>query len=142
MKTQATPPTATAARMNNEIFCMVVLPASAPARLVRYFRGIERGGEPLLLAVVARPIPEARAADTGRAMLADDVALRVLTGHVVDENVLGDDDVAFHADDLGDVGDAARSVAQARGLHDDVDRPAQHFPDRARGKRIAAHGDH
>ena len=48
--------------------------------------------------------------------------MRVLADHLVDEQVLGDDDVAFHAHHLGDVGDPARAVAQARGLHDDVDR--------------------
>ena len=48
--------------------------------------------------------------------------LRVLADDLVDEQVLRDDDVAFHAHHLGDVGDAARAVAQARGLDDDVDR--------------------
>ena len=68
--------------------------------------------------------------------------LRVLAQHVVDEEVLGDDDVAFHPHHLGDVGDAARAVAQARGLDDDVDRAADHLADGARRQRIAAHGDH
>ena len=38
------------------------------------------------------------------------------------EQLLGDDDVAFHADHLGDVGRAARTVAQALDLDDEVDR--------------------
>src|SRR5690348_4817701 len=82
--------------------------------------GIERSRETLLFAVVARPIPEFRTAYASRFMLADDVAVGILAGHVVEEDVLRDDDVTFHALHLGDVGDAARAIAQARGLHDDV----------------------
>jgi len=93
--------------------------ASGP--LAYGFGRVERGGKALLFAVVARPVPEAGAADAGRAVVADDVALRVFPGHVVDEDILGDDDVALHPEDFGDVGNASRSVAQARGLHDDVD---------------------
>jgi hypothetical protein len=40
------------------------------------------------------------------------------------------------------VGDAARAVAQASGLNDDVDRADDHFADGLRGQAIAAHGDH
>ena len=54
-------------------------------------RRVERGGEPLLLAVVARAIPEARTADAGRAMPALQLALRVLADEFVDEQILGDD---------------------------------------------------
>src|SRR5262245_25887554 len=61
---------------------------------------------------------------------------------LVDEQVLGDDYVAFHAHHFGDVGDLARAIAQARGLHDDVDRTGDHLADGARGQRITAHGDH
>ena len=75
-------------------------------------------------------------------MPADDVAVGVLADHVVDEQVLGDDGVAFHAHHLGDVGDAARAVAQARGLDDDVDRGADHLADGPRRQREAAHRDH
>ena len=45
-------------------------------------------------------------------------------------------------DHLGDVGDAAGAVAQARGLHDHVDRSAQHLANGARRQRITAHRDH
>ncbi len=99
-------------------------------------------GKALLVAVVARTLPEFRAADAGRAVPADDLAVGVLADHVVEEDVLGDDGVAFHAHHLGDVGDAARAVAQARGLDDDVDRGADHLADGARGQREAAHRDH
>jgi hypothetical protein len=75
-------------------------------------------------------------------MAADEAAVSVLAQHLVDEDVLGDDDVAFHAHHLGDVGDAARAVAQTRGLDDDVDRGTDHLADRLRGQREAAHGDH
>ena len=89
------------------------------------FGGVERGGQPLFLAVVARAIPELRPADAGRAVRPIRLPLRVLAGHLVDEQVLRDDDVAFHADHFGDVGDLARAVAQARRLHHDVDRGAR-----------------
>jgi hypothetical protein len=52
---------------------------------------------------------------------AEDVALRVLARHVVDEQVLGDDDIAFHPHHLGDVGNFAGAIAQARGLDHDVE---------------------
>ena len=94
-------------------------PIGLPAR--RALRG-RRAGQASRLAVVAGALPEVRPADAGRAMAADDAAVRVLALDVVDEDVLGGDDVALGADHLGDVGDAARAVAQARGLDDDVDR--------------------
>ena len=106
------------------------------------FGGIERGREPLLFAVIARAFPELRTADAGRAVPADDLAVGVFADHVVQEQILGDDGVAFHAHHLGDVGDAARTVAQARGLDDDVDRGADHLANGARGQREAAHRDH
>ena len=102
--------------MTNASACMFM---RSSLRLVgRDFRGVERRGEPLLLAVIARALPEARPADAGGAVPADDLAVRVLADHLVEEQVLRDDDVAFHAHHLGDVGDAARAVAQARGLDD------------------------
>src|SRR5262245_9885697 len=132
MKTQARPPTAVAARKPNARFCMFMARLSC-IRL--YFSGIEGCGQPLLLVVVPRTFPEFRAADAGRAMLADDLATGVLADQVVEEDVLGDDGVAFHAHHLGDVGDAARTVAQARRLDDDVDRRADHFANGSRRKR-------
>src|SRR3546814_9580170 len=41
---------------------------------------------------------------------------------LVDEQVLHGDDVTFHADDLGDVRDAAAAVAHAADLHDKIHR--------------------
>src|SRR5262245_44846379 len=125
MKTQATPPAETAnSRDRASIWVFMAVSMSA---LGGGFGGIERRREPLLFAVVARPVPELRPADAGRAMAADQPALRVLAQHLVDEHVLGDDHFAFHAHHLGDVGDAARAVAQARRLDDHVDRSADHL---------------
>src|SRR5580692_7372009 len=104
--------------------------------------GVERRGEPRLFAVIARTLPEFRPADAGRLVPPDQIAVGVLAHDLVGENVLGDDDVAFHAHHLGDVGDAARTVAQAGGLHDDIDGGADHLADGARRQRVAAHGDH
>src|SRR6202171_6266790 len=106
------------------------------------FGSVESGGEALLFAEIARAIPEPRLADSGRAVLADDVAVLILAEEIVDEQILRNDDVAFHAHHFGDVGDAPRAVAQARGLHDDVDRGYHHLADGTRGQLEAAHRDH
>src|SRR5688500_18617140 len=50
---------------------------------------------------------------------------------VVDEEILHGDDVALHTEDLGDVGDAARAVAQPGLLDDDVDGGGDLLADRA-----------
>src|SRR2546423_10019586 len=92
------------------------------------FGGIERRREALLLAVVARPVPEFRAANAGRMMLADDVAVGVLAGHLVHEDVLRDDDVAFHTDHFSDVGDAAGALPRAGPLLHHVPRSPHHLP--------------
>src|SRR5436309_15680785 len=103
----------------------------APSGLYLDFGGIEGRGKPLLLAVIPGALPEARPSDAGGAVAADDLAVGVFANHVIQEDILGDDGVAFHAHHLGDVGDAAGAVAQARGLDDDVDRGADHLADGA-----------
>jgi len=75
-------------------------------------------------------------------MSTDDAAIRIFANDIVEEHVLGDDGVAFHSHHFGDVSDAARPIAQTRGLHDHVDGGADHLADGARGQRKAAHGDH
>src|SRR5262245_19091194 len=116
MKTQAMPPIATLTRKNNEIAFM---PRSLVLR-AEGFGGIERGRQTLLLAIVARTIPEFRSADAGRFVVADNVAVGILAGHLIEEDVLRDDDITFHAHHLADVGDAAGAIAQACCLYDDV----------------------
>src|SRR5580704_8523696 len=97
MKTQTTPPAARVPRKNMARVCNgMAAPASALQQLVGDLGGVERGGEAFLLAVVACAVPEARPADAGRAVAADELASRVLAENFVDEQVLGDDDVAFH----------------------------------------------
>src|SRR5712675_597337 len=124
MNTQATPPRAVAARNASASACMF-MPVSLG--LVRDFSGVEGRGKPFLFTVIARALPKAGTADAGRFMPADDVSVGVLADHVVQEQVLGDDGVAFHAHHLGDVGDAPGTVAQTSGLDDDVDRGADHL---------------
>src|ERR1700738_4295213 len=88
------------------------------------FGGVKRGSEPLLFAVISCAIPKARPSDAGRAMPADDLPVGVLADNVVEEQVLGNDGIAFHTHHLGDVGDAAGAAAQAPGLGHDLERGA------------------
>src|ERR1700731_2631096 len=120
------PPTEVVTRKNSAIICISASP-SVSGLIGRDLGGIQRGGQPLPLAVITRTLPEPRAADSGRAVAADDIAVGVLADHLVEEQILGDDDVALHPQDLGDVGDAARAVAQARTLDDDIDRGADNL---------------
>ena len=48
-------------------------------------RGIERGGKPRLLAVIARALPELGTADAGRAVPADEIAVGVLAEQVIED---------------------------------------------------------
>src|SRR5450755_625852 len=89
--------------------------------------GVEGRGEPLLFAIISGAVPEPRPADSGGAMPANQLAVGVFADQVVDEQILGNDGVAFHAHHLGDVRDAARAVAKAGRLDDDVDRGADHL---------------
>src|SRR6185312_16227462 len=138
MNTQARPPRAVAARNARASVCMLM----DSSLVLDDFGGVERGREPIFFTEIPRALPEPRPPDSGRAVPADDLAVRVLADHVVEEYVLGDDGVAFHAHHLGDVGDAARTVAQARSLDNDVDLGADHLADGARGQGEAAHRDH
>jgi len=54
-------------------------------------------------------------------------SLRVLPGDFVNEQILGGDDFSLHAEQLGDVGDPSRSVAQTCGLNNDLDSRADHL---------------
>src|SRR5580704_15171638 len=97
---------------------------------------VECSSQPRLLAVIAGALPELRTADSGRLVPADEIAIGVFTDDLVGVEVLGNDDVAFHAHHLSDVRVAAGAIAQARGLHDDVDRGTKHFTDGARRQRV------
>src|SRR5476649_1035609 len=88
-------------------------------RGLQRFGRVERGSEALFLAVVASAVPKAGMPDTSRVMLADDLAVFAFTQDVVKEEILRDRNIPFHAQNLGDVGDAARAVAQALRLHND-----------------------
>src|SRR5436190_19886663 len=80
-------------------------------------RRVESSREPRFLAIVARAVPEAGPADAGGAVPADDAPVRVLADNVVDEQILGDDNITFHPEHFAYVRDAARAVAQTRRLH-------------------------
>src|SRR6266699_69971 len=123
MKTHTMPPAASVPRKNMASVCSGMA-VSALERFGGVERGVERGGEALFLAVVARAVPKPRPADAGGAMAADQLALGVLAQDFIEEQVLGDDHVALHAHHFGQVGDAARAVAQPGGLDDQIDRGA------------------
>jgi hypothetical protein len=79
---------------------------------------------------------------THRAIFADDLAVRILGKIFELEQLLRHDHVAFHADHFGDVGDAARAVAQALHLHDQIDRIGDLLGDGFLRDLDVAHQDH
>src|SRR5262249_62281689 len=113
------------------------LPLSSTFPYTTLFRS-----QAFFFSVVAGALPESRATNAGGPMATDDVAFGVLTFYVVKENILGNDDVAFHSHYFGDVGDFARAIAQACGLDYDVYRGADHFADGAGREGIPAHRYH
>src|ERR1700761_8729633 len=107
--------------------------AASPAMSVVWstalLRRVQGFGQLALQAVIAGAVPEARPRDAGGAMLARHLALGVFAGDLVDEQILGDDHIAFQSHYLGDMGDAARAIAQAGGLDDHIHRADDHFAD-------------
>ena len=82
--------------------------------------------------------PQARAHE-----LAAEAALLVAPGGEVEgEDVLERDDLALHADDLGDGGDAARAVLEAGLLDDEVEGPGDLLADGAHRQVDAGHEHH
>src|SRR6187455_1715670 len=79
--------------------------------------------------------------DTGRLEASLDLALDH-AGLLEDEHVLHDDDVAFHALDLGDVGDLPGPVLQAALVHDEIDRRGDLLADGPQRQVDAGHEDH
>ena len=63
-------------------------------------------------------------------------------GEVEGEQVLHGDDLALHADHLGDRGDAARAVLEAGLLHDEVEGAGDLLADGAHGQVDAGHQHH
>src|SRR6476660_4858662 len=79
--------------------------------------------------------------DAGRLEPALDLAFDD-TGLLEDEDVLHDDDVTFHALDLGDVDDLPGPVLEAALLDDQVNRRGDLLADGAQGQVDAGHQDH
>src|ERR1700710_1961837 len=102
MKTQARPPMAVKARKASASVCMFIARSSV---VLGHFGGVEGCREPFLFTVIPGAFPETGASDAGRAMPSDDLAVGVLTHQFIDEQILGNDRIAFHAHHLGDVGD-------------------------------------
>src|SRR6185436_21094553 len=79
--------------------------------------------------------------DPGRLQPSLDLALDD-AGLLEDEHVLHDDDVAFHALDLGDVDDLPGPVLEAALLDDEVDRRGDLLADGPQRQVDAGHEDH
>src|SRR6186997_1595261 len=79
--------------------------------------------------------------DPGRLQPSLDLALDD-SGLLEDEHVLHDDDVAFHALDLGDVDDLPGPVLEAALLDDEIDRRGDLLADGPQGQVDAGHEDH
>ena len=60
-------------------------------------------------------------------MLADDLAVFIFADDLIQEQILGDDDIALHPGHFGNMGDATGAIAQSRGLDDDIDRSVNQF---------------
>src|SRR5215207_2029223 len=80
--------------------------------------------------------------DAGRLQRAQDAIVLVQTVAPESENLLHADDVLLHADQLGDVGDAAGAVTQARQLDDQVDGRGDLLADRLGGQVQIGHQHH
>src|ERR1700680_464997 len=89
---------------------------------------VERLCELALKAEISRTVPKSRPNNTGPDVLAFDAPVLVFAIHLIDEQILGDDDVAFSTRHFSDAGDAPGTVAQAFGLNDNVHRADDHFP--------------
>src|SRR5579872_5555676 len=70
------------------------------------------------------------------------LAVRPFTLHLVLEDVVHRDDVAFHAAHLGDLRDAPAAIAMAFHLYDDVDGAGDLRADGARRQAHIAHLHH
>src|SRR5262245_54890669 len=80
------------------------------AVLVLDFGGGQGLRKSLFFAEVARLVPECGSGNAGAAVAADQTLVRVLALHLIDEEILERDDVAFHAQDLRDLSDLSRAV--------------------------------
>src|SRR5262245_51725357 len=101
MSTQATAP---AQNVANKMIASICMFMGASGRGRFQHRGVEGGGEALLLVVIVRPVPEPRTPDSGRAVAADQLAVGIFPEQIIEEEVLSDDDVAFEPQHLGDMG--------------------------------------
>src|SRR5689334_3830711 len=112
------------------------------ARFAVCLGGGERLRQASRFTVILGALPKAWPGDARRSVHARDLVVGVLAGDVENDQILQGDHVTLHADHLGDMRDLAGAVAQARGLHDNVDRAGDHFADGFDGECIATHHDH
>ena len=105
-------------------------------------RCVESAREPAFLAVVLRAFPEARPPNASATMGPEQHPIAVFTVNILDKKILCCRDITLHAQNLSDVRNPARAVAQTLRLNDDVDRGADHLADGLGGKCEAAHQNH
>ena len=87
-----------------------------------WFKLLEAGLEIRLIKAELLGLLQRVGAQAHRAIFTENLPVGALVEILELEEFLGDDDVAFHADHLGNVGRAARTVAEALHLNDEVDR--------------------
>src|SRR5262245_28623716 len=107
-----------------------------PPRSVRVAEEARRQMDAHHLELLDELRPDARRLEPALDLAFDD------TGLLEDEDVLHDDDVAFHALDLGDVDDLPGPVLEAALLDDEVDRGGELLADGADREVDAGHEDH
>src|SRR4029078_447423 len=132
------PPKASAARNGTRRPLLNISITERITVVVLYFRFQESPGKPFRLVVVFGTLPEARPRDPRRAMAPKKLAVFILAGNFVNQKILQRYRFFFHTEHFGDVRDLARTIAQARRLHDDVNRPADHLAHGLDPKSVAA----
>src|SRR6185312_9920947 len=136
------PPKASAARNGTRRPLLNISITERITVVVLYFRFQESPGKPFRLVVVFGTLPEARPRDPRRAMAPKKLAVFILAGNFVNQKILQRDRFFFHTEHFGDVRNLARTIAQTRRLHDDVNRPADHLTNSLDRKRITTLHDH
>src|SRR5579885_876608 len=145
MRTWTNPPEAAMASAISIKVCVLISIPGTPALYSlrsRKLGSVDGFCEPHFLAVVPRSFPKARPSDAGRAVAAFSASGCIFSSDLINHDVLGRYDISLEANDLCNVGNAARTITKPRRLDDDINRGNNHFTDGFRRQRESAHRDH